>query len=468
MQMSLEVADETMDAIASVHESTAVYTRDEAIDHLLDAMNWPARGGLLCDPSCGDGAFLGRALERVLKVSPKANISELIARLQGWEFYPPAAKQARDRVTAILTRHGWQRGRAATCALLMVKDEDFLKDGPQSPTFDVIAGNPPYLRMLGVPEVLREAYRKVVPVYASQDLMHSFLDRCARVLNPDGIMGFVTADRWLFNKGAAELRLRIGRKWRLAKAERLTVKSAFYRAKTRRKGSLPRVHPVSVVLSADKGKWLNASPIYPGADDVHLSGPPLGEVAEIQLAPWLGPHGIFTVDKAVAAGLPKSRLVPIADVKDCPGGVYSPRGLQAIRTESGVLPDSVRAHLDRELCNMPARGMRGDTYLPPETWEKRLLLDRPAILVPRIAREIVTVRIPAGVLPVNHGLYVVQSDAEGACTLDAIEAFLKSDEVQAWVKARAARLENDYLSISTTLLRSIPAGALDRSLAAAA
>ncbi len=74
----------------------------------------------------------------------------------------------------------------------------------------------------------------------------------------------VTADRWLFNVGAARLREAIGQFFRLAHLERIDVTSAFYRPKQRRAGSPPRVHPCAVVLNATRGAPITRESIYPG------------------------------------------------------------------------------------------------------------------------------------------------------------------------------------------------------------
>lgn len=61
--------------------------------------------------------------------------------------------------------------------------------------------------------------------------------------------------------------------------------------------------------------------------------------------------------------------------------------------------------------------------------------------------------MPAGILPVNHNLSVIAADPG---RLEDLALALQSDEAQAWVAARAPRLENGYLSITTNLLRELP------------
>lgn len=62
-------------------------------------------------------------------------------------------------------------------------------------------------------------------------------------------------------------------------------------------------------------------------------------------------------------------------------------------------------------------------------------------------------RVPAGVLAVNHNLTIV---AAGDRSLDEIEETLSSERAMTWVANRAPRLENGFFSITTKLLRAIP------------
>src|SRR3546814_3982476 len=89
---------------------------------------------------------------------------------------------------------------------------------------------------------------------------------------------------------------------------------AFYRPKSRTKGTPARVHPVSVVLSPNNdGRPLTKEPFQiEKLPDVE--GRPLSDIANIRLAPWLGPEGIFAVKHK--ENLPDHRLVPCVEPDD--------------------------------------------------------------------------------------------------------------------------------------------------------
>lgn len=451
------------DAVERLHQATAIYTAGPVVDQLLDRLDWPREGRRLVDPSCGDGMFLERALGKLLSASGQARPTgaSLRAQVEGWEVHTGACTEARARVAATLCRHGYDQITAAELAESMVHNRDFLTEGPRTPVYHVVAGNPPYLRWVNVPQVLQDVYSSHVPDFAANDLLHSFLERCSRSIHADGQIGLVTADRWLFNAGAAELRAALGARLAISHLERLDASSVFYRPKNRRSGTPPRIHPVSVVLTpAEASKApqalhvLTQRPIYPGVDESRYKGiPTLAQFAQVRIAPWLGSSGIFVVDEETAATLPDEYLVPAVDTDDIVNSRLGTPRRFAIKTMPGVEPcKAVMEHLNRHMHKMAARGRRGAFWLPPETFH-RMDLSRETLLVPRIATSPKAVRVPPGILPINHNLSIVCGDPG---VLDQVEAALRSPLAAQWMRDYAPRLENGYFSLTTTLLRKMP------------
>lgn len=411
------------------------------------------------DPSCGDGAFLGRAIERLLTAYPDLDDARLTQLVHGWEIHAGAADAARTRISAQLQLAGRSERAAVAAARLMVTTGDFLTDGPTTPTYHLIAGNPPFLRYTHLHPVLRQRYEATLPDYSVADMLHSFLARCSDCVMPDGQIGVVTSDRWLYNENAARLREELGRSLGVSGLRRLHNDSAFYRAKTRRAGTLPRVHPVAVVLRprAVASRPLNRSAIYPDAAGAGMAARTLADVCDVRIAPWLGSKGVFVVDEAVAATLPAACLVPAMDTKDIVTGADGSRAMTtpkrfAIRTYRGAEPTgAVRQHLLSMAGEMAERGRRDQFWVPPETFES-FDLSKPHLVVPRIAKSLQAVRVPAGVLPINHNLSIATADDD----LDEIEERLRDPRALEWVRERAAPLENSYFSLTTKLLRRLP------------
>jgi hypothetical protein len=92
-------------AIDALHAATAIYTAEPVVDELLDNINWPQNTARrMADTSCGDGMFLGRALDRLLTGHPSLSDREILNTLEGWKYTLGAATQARatgDRIKVV-------------------------------------------------------------------------------------------------------------------------------------------------------------------------------------------------------------------------------------------------------------------------------------------------------------------------------------------------------------------------------
>lgn len=445
-------------SVDAIHHATAIYTVPEEVEALLDALGWPATGTRLLDPGAGNGGVIVAALSRLALAAD--DVERAVHAVRGYEFHPGAVQVARRRLADHLLGRGWSGVAAGVAACRLIEQRDFLLGPVHVGEFDVIAANPPYWRALNLPAEYRAEYELMVAPHARADLLYAYLQRAADVVADGGRIGLVTSDRWLLNKSSAELRARIGQNFAVRDLRRLDSSSAFYRPKTRAKGTPARVHPVSLVLDPEgRGLPLTAAPFaLDGSREAE--GVPLRDIAEIKLAPWLGPHGIFTVDDpALLAG---AELVPVVEPEDV--GADDTLGAPskwAIVTRAGrIPPTSVTDHLRREMGRMPVRGLRGLTWLPPETFADRLPLAVDAVLVPRIAKRLRAIPLPAGVMPLNHNLVVVSGHP-----VETMIGWLQHPSVQAQAAAIALRLENGYASFTATLLRQlrIPHELLERA-----
>lgn len=442
-------------ALDALHRATALYTVEPVCDTLLARIDWPTAPGNLADPSAGDGMFLVRALD---KLEFPADDLRSLERVRGWEIHPDAVANGRERIAQFLISRGWTAGYANRGARQVLKCGDFLLEGPRGPRFRYVAGNPPYIRYGRLPEAFKAIYAASLCDASKGDLLHAFLIRCAEVMTDDGVMGFVTSDRWLLNSTAAALRLELGSRVGIQHLSRLDARNSFYRPKDRRKGSPPRIHPVEVVLrpTVHSKIRLSEAPVSPDHQACPATqGPVLSDIATVRLAPWLGPANIFVVDAEHAKSIPSGLLIPAVDTDDVDprtDRLSSPQRY-AIRTNRNATPPAaVLDHLSREMHRMPKRGIRKTPWLPPEKVFEDL--SEPAILIPRIGRKIRAIHLPPGILPINHNLYVVQAHRQ--IGLDKIEAVLRSAATHEWLTRNAPRLENGYYDIRSSLIRRIP------------
>lgn len=447
-QMSLGFfREQRLADIEAIHIGTAVYTAAAEIEALLDRLGWPERVETLLDPGAGNAGFIVAALGRLRL--PVDDAAGAIRRVKGYEFHPGAVKEAREAVYAHFIGRGWSPLVAHAASQAIIEERDFLLDPVPSAWATAIAANPPYWRFANLPPSYRVQYACAVAPHARADLLYAYLQRSADVIAPEGTIGLITADRWLFNAGSSELRARLGKRYKVVDIQRLDASSAFYRPKSRQRGTPPRVHPVCLVLSpAGQGRSLGREPFLIEAL-ADFEGVPLTNVAQVQLAPWLGPDGIFVVQST--QDLPAESLVPVVDAEGITAsGELRPVRRWAIVTSASTPDERILAHLEAALGRMPNRGRRGTPWLPPESFSGRLPLSADAVLIPRIARRLRPVRLPAGHLPNDHNLIVISQ-------LDPLRLIhiLEDESVQAQAEVLAPRIDGGYRSYSATLLRQL-------------
>jgi len=436
-----------LDAVTAIHDATALYTARPEIDALLDKIGWPERHLSLLDPAAGDGNMLIAALARL--EAPQNDVESVAGRIHGIEFHPPSALRARGRIQEALVQRGWSANEAAEAGERIVEIRDFLLTETSS-TFDVVLANPPYFRRTKCPGAWLKLFDERVNKRARGDLLHAYLDRSVDLLNDGGRMALITSDRWLLNSGASELRAYLGTRLKVEIVERLDASSAFHRPKERRRGTGPRVHPVSIVLGPN-GRHLGRNPLVIDAVPIH-EGTPFSDIAAIRLAPWLGPDHIFLVDERTRRTLPEAHLVPCVEPRDIDPRTdeIGPVRRWAIVTDDNTPPKAVLEHLDAHLDAMPPRGRRAVRWLPPERFDGKLPLKEDAILIPRIAPKLRAVQLPAGTLPTNHSLVVVSGLSPAK-----LQAILGDPRVQAQANALVLMVDGGFRSYTASLLRQI-------------
>jgi methylase of polypeptide subunit release factors len=204
-------------------ESTGAYfTRPEIVDLILDLVDYRVGNGRLAalrvaEPSCGDGAFVRRVVDRLARSEKRQR------RSRGWEdslldhavtaadINPESVAAARADVVLQLTAAGCPQRRARALAKKWIVEADFLLEPWRGP-FDLVVGNPPYVRIESLPNAVLSQYRQQ---YASMgdraDVYVAFIERGLQLLSPNGQLSYIVANRWAKNMYGRSLRALISR-----------------------------------------------------------------------------------------------------------------------------------------------------------------------------------------------------------------------------------------------------------------
>ncbi len=203
-------------AKTGVEERGAIFTRPEVVDFILDLVGYTADRPLhrlrLLEPSFGEGDFLIVAIRRLMEawtksVKGRGNAAvDLKHCVRAVELHRPAYEQTRTKVLEVLGSAGMSAATARALADTWLVNGDYLLV-PLDGEFNVVIGNPPYVRQELIPEVLLAEYRaRYRTIFDRADLYIPFIERSLRSLVPGGRVGFICADRWMKNRYGGPLR----------------------------------------------------------------------------------------------------------------------------------------------------------------------------------------------------------------------------------------------------------------------
>ena len=308
----------------------AVFTRREVVDALLDLAGYtsdhPLPAWRLLEPSFGGGDLLLAALERLLAAVTAAggrprDAGQLHAALRGVEVHPDSFTATREQVRRRLLAWGAADDDAARLCDAWLLRGDFLL-APLAGGFDVVVGNPPYVRQERIPgELLAEYRRRYATIYDRADLYVPFFERGLQLLAEGGRLAFICANRWLKNRYGGPLRALIAREFHLSHyidmdgADAFQSDVAAYPAITvirRGRGTLTRVARRPDVTGALAG--LTRALVAPGP--VHDAA-----IAEVEHAASDGEPWLLDASEQLRVVRRLERDFPRLESADCKVGI---------------------------------------------------------------------------------------------------------------------------------------------------
>jgi hypothetical protein len=492
-------------ALSSDADRGAIFTKPCIVELILDLVGYthdqPLYSLSLLEPSCGNGRFFLPALDRLLKSWEAAGRPQgsLKNCLRGIELHSATLADLRETVTEKLLLAGFSKAEASRlCKSWLIQGDYLLLD--QLPSFDFIAGNPPYLRQEKIKSVLLAAYRKrYKTLYDRADLYIPFIERSLQLLSPAGQLGFICTDRWTKNKYGGPLRQLISEEYHLRVYIDLVGRQAFetevatYPAITileRAAGTVtqlvskPEVTPsalqalsrllsAKVPSSADRitevRSVVNGS--YPWSlnnqDHTQLvrqlesTFPTIEEAGcRVGIGVATGADRIFIADYETLDVEP-SRKLPIVTTKDFQEGQLSWQGRGVLNPfdESGQLVPLERYpkfqnYVNRHRTKLKARHVARKA---PHRWYKTIdriypdLAAKPKLLIPDIKGNASIIYENEGLYP-HHNLYYITSES---WDLRALQTVLLCGIAELFVKVYSTRMRGGYLRYQAQYLRRI-------------
>ena len=215
-QMSLDLDEGACTEVFQIDESGQhgeVFTRRWVVELILDLAGFTADRDLATmiavEPSCGAGAFLVPMVERLVESCRchGRSLDDARTALRAFDLLPANAELAQKAVVKVLTDGGINHDAATLTAAAWVRCGDFLLGDHGAEGVDFVLGNPPYIRLEDVPAARGAAYRRACPTMRGRsDIFVGFIETGLRMLGPNGVLGFIVADRWMHNQYGARLR----------------------------------------------------------------------------------------------------------------------------------------------------------------------------------------------------------------------------------------------------------------------
>lgn len=495
-------------ANASIEARGAIFTRREVVEFILDLVGYTANRPLhkmrLLEPSFGGGDFLLSAIERLLKAWIEAGRPEPVETLsdciRAVELHRITFATTRAAVAKTLVRAGIPSIDAERLVTEWLIYGDFLLV-PLEGLFDVVVGNPPYVRQELIPDALMTEYRaRYATIYDRADLYVPFIERSLSSLAKAGHLGFICADRWMKNRYGKFLRKLVADSFHLKIYVDMVDTVSFhsdviaYPAITiisREKPGVTRIarrpEISEAVLTGLAAKLLAKQHPDPTSDVHEIHGVTVGAEPWIlessdQLALVRRLERNFpTVEEAecrvgigVATGADKAfigsfdlldveddRKLPLVMTRDILNGHVQWHGFGVINpfNDDGLLVDldcypRLRRYLETRKREIAGRHIAQKS---PSNWYRTIdrifpeLTYRPKLLIPDIKGEAHIVYESGKYYP-HHNLYFLTSES---WDLKALQAVLLSGIARLFVSTYSTKMHGGYLRFQAQYLRRI-------------
>jgi methylase of polypeptide subunit release factors len=492
----------------------AVYTRPEVVDLILDLAGYVADGDRrlaslrVLEPGCGDGAFISAVVDRLVRSERREGGTVswddpiLDGALRAVDINDAAVAVVRTSVARQLAVAGCPAERSAELAERWTAHADFLLTS-WSGRFDVVCGNPPYLRLEDVPKAALAHYRANFATLTDRaDLFIAFIERGLQLLSPGGCLAFICANRFAKNQYGAAIRRLITRNYRVRFYLNLEHTQPFEhevsaypavlvvdreRDGPTVAGTLSDLKPATLeavrteaIRSTRPGPLLSRfDSWYPGGapwvttcDDerseldrlfAHL--PTLEKSAagtKVGIGVATGADRVFVLP-AAPAGVEPDRLLPLAMACDVSNQGVSWSGSYLLNPfspiDDGSLVELERypgfaRYLEEHAEKLKARHV---ARTRPRSWFRTIdriwpaLQRRPKLLIPDIQTRPTIGLDPGGLYP-HHNLYWITSEH---WDLRALQALLRSDLVYRQVKAHSVQMRGGSVRWQAQTLRRV-------------
>lgn len=188
-------------------EYGVVYTPQWIVDLILDNTIQEYTADMrVCDPACGDGAFLVRLVERICDTLADNDCRIALQNITGLEIDATALAQCKKRLDTTLQKKG--KHLNIKWNLQCLDSTNCQSLAPYEGSFDYVIGNPPYVRIQNLGKSRRIQLQKTwrLAQHGSTDLYIAFFEIGMFLLKPHGWLGYITPNTYAKTAAGQSLR----------------------------------------------------------------------------------------------------------------------------------------------------------------------------------------------------------------------------------------------------------------------
>ncbi len=188
------------------------FTRREIVEHMLHEVAYFGHirhwlGKRVLEPSCGIGAFVLPLVEKIAAEVQDWGDTRLDGCLLACDISEANIERVKKRTMALLLVSGCPVPRAELLVQKWFACDDFLLYDCKD-EFDVVIGNPPYIRFDELSQGQQKAYKVKYSTFAERcDIYVPFFEKSLSLLSEDGVFAFICSNR--FTKSSYGKRLRV-------------------------------------------------------------------------------------------------------------------------------------------------------------------------------------------------------------------------------------------------------------------
>lgn len=210
-------------------EHGTVYTKKEIVEFILTLSKLNTSNDFLTkkilDPSVGEGVFILQLIERIINSLKEdiENLSVALSNITVVELDTQKCEIFKNKCCQLLQSYSITDKLFEN--IKMINADYLLADTSK---YDVIIGNPPYVRYDNIPLDKIEIYRRLYSCFKNRsDLYIMFFEKGIKSLKENGVLTFICADRWLNNQYGDILRRTIKNNFYLSDVIKINGFDAF-------------------------------------------------------------------------------------------------------------------------------------------------------------------------------------------------------------------------------------------------